>query len=48
MHVQVKMITGVWANTDNPAHKEKYRGVIRRCNGIEHPVFVYGNILTFC
>lgn len=33
---------------DDKTHKDKYRGVIRRCNGPEHPIFVYGNILTFC
>ena len=43
-----RYVIDIMPNKDNPAHKEKYRGVIRRCNGIEHPVFVYGNILTFC
>ncbi len=43
-----RYIIDIMPNKDNPAHKEKYRGVIRRCNGPEHPIFVYGNILTFC
>lgn len=43
-----RYVIDIMPNKDNPAHKEKYRGVIRRCNGTEHPIFVYGNILTFC
>jgi len=37
----------IMPNKNDPAHKEKYRGVIHRCNGPEHPFPVYGNILTF-
>lgn len=43
-----RYVIDIMPNKDNPIHKEKYRGVIRRCNSLEHPVFVYGNILTFC
>ena len=43
-----RYIIDIMPNDDDKTHKEKYRGVIRRCNGPEHPIFVYGNILTFC
>lgn len=43
-----RYVIDIMPNKDNPAHKDKYRGVIRRCNGPEHPIFVYGYILTFC
>lgn len=34
-------------NNDDPTHKDNYRAVIRRCNGPESPVFVYGEVLAF-
>lgn len=44
-----RYVIDIMPNKDDPTHhKEKYRGVIRKCNGLEHPIFVYGNILTFC
>lgn len=43
-----RYVIDIMPNDGDKTHKEKYRGVIRRCNGPEHPIFVYGNILTFC
>lgn len=42
-----RYVIDIMLNNDDPTHKDKYRAVIRRCNGPESPVFVYGEVLAF-
>ena len=42
-----RYVIDIMLNNDDPTHEEKYRAVIRRCNGPESPVFVYGEVSAF-
>lgn len=42
-----RYVIDIMPNNDDPTHKDNYRAVIRRCNGPESPVFVYGEVLAF-
>ena len=42
-----RYVIDIMLNNDDPTHEENYRAVIRRCNGPESPVFVYGEVSAF-